>query len=102
MGPLSGECCSDQSDTSLQGVDQGWSATGPSASPKPSASLLFMTTAILIYNFYPVTTLMVVLLTPLNDIPICRPHAPPQAGRALCRRTRRRMTPDLRSVIEHK
>jgi H+-transporting ATPase len=32
--------------------------------------ILFMTASILIYNFYPVTTLMVVLLALLNDIPI--------------------------------
>jgi H+-transporting ATPase len=32
--------------------------------------ILFMTAAILLYNFYPVTTLMVVLLALLNDIPI--------------------------------
>lgn len=32
--------------------------------------ILFMTATILIYNFYPVTTLMVVLLALLNDIPI--------------------------------
>jgi len=32
--------------------------------------ILFMTASILLYNFYPVTTLMVVLLALLNDIPI--------------------------------
>ena len=32
--------------------------------------LLFMTAAILIFNFYPVTAIMVVLLALLNDIPI--------------------------------
>ncbi len=32
--------------------------------------ILFMTATILIYNFYPVTTIMVVLLALLNDIPI--------------------------------
>jgi H+-transporting ATPase len=32
--------------------------------------ILFMTASILIYNFYPVTTVMVVLLALLNDIPI--------------------------------
>ena len=32
--------------------------------------VLFMTASILIYNFYPVTTLMVVLLALLNDVPI--------------------------------
>jgi H+-transporting ATPase len=32
--------------------------------------LLFMTTAILIFDFYPVTAIMVVLLALLNDIPI--------------------------------
>ncbi|MGH8198913.1 MAG: plasma-membrane proton-efflux P-type ATPase, partial [Steroidobacteraceae bacterium] len=32
--------------------------------------LLFMTAAILVFNFYPVTAIMVVLLALLNDIPI--------------------------------
>ena len=32
--------------------------------------LLFMTTSILVFNFYPVTAIMVVLLALLNDIPI--------------------------------
>ena len=32
--------------------------------------ILFMTASILIYNFYPVTTIMIVLLALLNDIPI--------------------------------
>ena len=32
--------------------------------------LLFMTASILIFNFYPVTAIMVVLLALLNDLPI--------------------------------
>ncbi len=32
--------------------------------------LLFMTASILIFNFYPVTAIMIVLLALLNDIPI--------------------------------
>ena len=45
--------------------------------------ILFMTASILIYNFYPVTTIMVVLLALLNDIPIMMiayDHAPVARG----------------------
>ena len=40
------------------------------ASPRPSRVLLFMTLSILIFNFYPVTAIMIVLLALLNDLPI--------------------------------
>ena len=45
--------------------------------------LLFMTASILIFNFYPVTAIMVVLLALLNDLPIMMiayDNAPDRAG----------------------